>query len=128
MVQQITQGIKISVKTNYQGSFIKNEFSQHAFSYTITIENQSKHTVQLISRKWQIKDSLNHPTEVEGEGIVGQQPILLSGEKHSYSSGCLLKSGMGSMRGYYTFINFTTKELFQVPIPLFNLDATFSKN
>jgi len=128
MVQQITQGIKISVKTKYEGSFIKNEVSQFAFSYSITIENQSKDTVQLISREWHIKDSLNNPTVVEGEGVVGQKPILLSGEKHSYSSGCLLKSGLGSMRGHYTLINFTTQEIFQVPIPLFNLIATLASN
>lgn len=128
MVQQVTQGIRISVRTEYEGSFIKDRTIQHAFSYSITIENQSKDTVQLISRFWKIKDSLNNPTVVQGEGVIGEKPILLPGEKHSYTSGCLLESPMGAMCGHYNLINFSTMKKFKVPIPLFNLSAPFSMN
>lgn len=101
---------------------------QFAFAYTVTIENQSKDTVQLTSRRWKIKDSLNKTEVVEGEGIIGQKPILLPGEKHAYTSGCLLRSPFGAMKGHYTMINFTTTRKFNVSIPLFNLSVPFSLN
>lgn len=126
MVQQVTQGIKISVITQYKGSFVKGNKTQFAFSYSIRIENQSRDTVQLISRYWNIKDSLNHTTIVQGEGVVGKKPVLTPGEKHFYTSGCLLNSPIGAMEGHYVLINFKTKEEFKVPIPLFQLTAEFS--
>lgn len=128
MVQQVTQGIKISVKTFYQGAFIDQGKTQHAFAYSVTIENQSKDTVQLVSRVWKIKDALNNIQLVEGEGVVGKQPILSPGEKHSYTSGCLLYSPMGAMLGHFKLVNFSTSKKFKVPIPLFNLSAPFSMN
>ncbi len=128
MIQQVTQGIKISVRTEYGGALEKDGMFQHAFAYTISIENQSKDTVQLISRHWKIKDSLNHPKVVQGEGVIGVKPILLPGEKHSYSSGCLLDSPIGAMRGHYNLVNFATAQKLKVSIPLFNLSAPFSMN
>ena len=126
MVQQITQGIKISVKTEFDGTFYKNRKMQYAFAYNITIENQRKDTVQLTSRLWEIKDSLNDTVIVEGEGVIGQKPILEPGEKHTYTSGCLLFSPFGAMKGHYNMINFATTQKFRVSIPLFNLSAPFS--
>ena len=128
MVQLVTQGIKISVKTKHEGSFLQNQSLKHAFSYTITIENQSKDTVQLISRRWKIKDSLNAKTVVEGQGVIGQKPILSPGEKHTYTSGCLLHSPIGAMKGHFVMVNLTTGKTFKVSIPLFNLSAPFSMN
>ncbi len=128
MVQQLTQGIKISVITEFQGSYLKGHRLQYAFAYTITIENQGKHTVQLTSRYWEIKDSLNNPIVMEGEGVVGIKPILMPGEQHSYTSGCLLFSSMGSMCGYYNLVNLNTGREFKVPIPRFSLTAEFSMN
>ncbi len=128
MVQQVTQGIKISVKTEFEGTFYKNHKMQYAFAYTVTIENQSKDTVQLTSRHWKIKDSLNHTEIVEGDGVIGQKPILLPGEKHAYTSGSLLVSPFGAMRGYYNMVNFATTRKFKVSIPLFNLSASFAIN
>ncbi|WP_026450547.1 Co2+/Mg2+ efflux protein ApaG [Aequorivita capsosiphonis] len=128
MVQQVTQGIRISVKTEFDGTFCKNRKVQYAFAYTITIENQSKDTVQLTSRCWKIKDSLNKTQIVEGEGVIGEKPILKPGERHSYTSGCLLVSPFGAMKGYYNMVNFSTTRKFRVSIPLFNLSAPFSIN
>lgn len=128
MVQQVTQGIKISVKTGFEGTLYNNSKVQYAFSYTITIENQGKDTVQLTSRYWKIKDSLNQTEIVEGDGVIGQKPILSSGEKHAYSSGCLLSSPFGAMKGYYEMVNFSTSQKFKVSIPLFKLSAPFSLN
>ncbi len=126
MVQQITQGIKISVITQYKGNFIKGSNIQYAFSYSIEIENQGKEIVQLISRFWNIKDSLNNPIIVQGEGVVGEKPILMPGEKYFYSSGCVLNSPIGAMTGHFNLLNFKSELEFKVPIPLFKLNAEFS--
>ncbi len=128
MIQQVTQGIKISVKTHFEGTFYKNNKMQFGFAYTVTIENQSRDTVQLTSRYWKIKDALNQTEIVEGEGVIGKKPVLEAGETHTYSSGCLLVSPFGAMRGYYNMVNFTTTKKFRVQIPLFKLSVPFSMN
>ena len=128
MVSQITQGIKISVKTGFEGTYFKNSKLQYAFSYEITIENHSKDSVQLTARHWEIYDSLNAAEVVEGEGVIGKKPVLKPGEHHTYSSGCLLSSPHGSMNGYYTMINFTSTRTFRVLVPSFKLNAPFALN
>ena len=128
MVQQVTSGIKISVETSFEGSFYKNNKMTFAFGYQITIENQSKDSVQLNSRFWRIKDALNNTEIVQGEGVIGQKPVLKPGESHTYSSGCLLTSPFGSMRGYYDMINFSSSRKFKVSIPSFKLSAPFALN
>ncbi|TYA84135.1 Co2+/Mg2+ efflux protein ApaG [Seonamhaeicola marinus] len=128
MVQQITKGIKISVETTFEGSFYRNYKIQYAFGYKVTIENQSKDSVQLQSRHWEILDSLNNEETVDGEGVIGKKPVLKPGESHTYTSGCLLTSPFGAMQGYYTMVNFTTTKQFNVDIPLFKLSAPFAIN
>jgi ApaG protein len=128
MVSQITQGIKISVSTSFEGTYFKNHRIQFAFSYHITIENQSKDSVQLNTRHWEIYDSLNDLEIVDGEGVIGKKPVLKPGEKHTYSSGCLLSSPFGAMKGYFSMVNFTTTTNFKVYIPTFRLGAPFALN
>lgn len=128
MVQQITKGIKISVETTYEGSFYKNYKIQYAFGYTVTIENQSKDSVQLNARHWEILDALNNIEIVSGEGVIGKKPVLKPGESHTYSSGCLLTSPFGAMQGHYNMVNFTTTKNFKVTIPTFKLSAPFAIN
>jgi len=128
MVQQVTKGIKISVETNFEGSFYKNYKIQYAFGYTITIENQSKDSVQLYARHWEIIDALNQIEQVTGEGVIGKKPVLKPGESHTYTSGCLLSSPFGAMQGYYNMVNFTTTKKFLVTIPIFKLSAPFAIN
>lgn len=128
MTSQITKGIKITVKTSFEGTYFKNHKIQFAFSYEITIENQGKDYVQLDSRHWEIKDALNGLELVDGEGVLGRKPIIKPGEKHSYSSGCLLTSPFGSMKGYYNMINFSTTKRFKVVIPTFKLSVPFAIN
>lgn len=128
MVQQITRGIKISIETNFEGTFHKNYRMHFAFGYRVTIENQSKDSVQLTSRFWQIKDSLNSTEIVEGEGVIGKKPVIKPGESHSYRSGCLLASPFGSMKGFYNMVNFTSTRKFRVSIPSFKLSAPFALN
>lgn len=128
MVQQVTSGIKISVETHFEGTFYKNYKIHFAFGYRVTIENQSKDSVQLTSRFWKIKDALNNTEIVEGEGVVGKKPVLRPGESHTYSSGCLLSSPFGSMSGHYNMVNFTSTKKFKVAIPSFKLSAPFAIN
>ncbi|MBC5862438.1 Co2+/Mg2+ efflux protein ApaG [Flavobacterium sp. F-328] len=128
MVSQITRGIKISVLTSFEGTYFKNYKIHFAFSYVITIENHSKDSVQLITRHWEISDSLNDLEIVDGEGVIGKKPVLKPGEQHTYSSGCLLSSPYGAMKGYFNMINFTTTRNFKVMVPTFRLCAPFALN
>lgn len=128
MVQQVTKGIKISVETNFEGTFYKNYKVHFAFGYKITIENKSKDTVQLESRHWQIMDALNNVEIVDGEGVIGKKPILQPGESHTYTSGSLLTSPFGAMQGHYNMINLATSNTFKVAIPTFKLSAQFALN
>ncbi len=128
MIQQVTRGIKISVKTKFEGTFYRNYKMHFAFAYIITIENQSKDIVQLMARHWSIKDSLSRAEHIDGEGVIGQKPILRPGESHTYQSGCLLNSPFGNMSGHYTMINFSNARHFNVTIPCFKLSAPFALN
>ncbi|WP_338732875.1 Co2+/Mg2+ efflux protein ApaG [Mangrovimonas cancribranchiae] len=128
MVQQVTKGIKISVETSFEGTFYKDYKIQFAYGYKVTIENQSKDTVQLFARHWIIKDALNNETIVSGEGVIGKKPVLKPGEAHTYTSGCLLTSPFGAMRGHYNMTNLNTTKKFQVVIPTFKLSAPFALN
>lgn len=128
MVSQITRGIKISVLTTFEGTYFKNHKIHFAFSYEITIENHGKDSVQLTSRHWEIFDSLNDLETVDGEGVIGQKPVLKPGETHTYSSGCLLSSPFGAMRGWFNMVNFTTTRTFRVIVPTFRLSAAFALN
>lgn|SRR5690606_22493289 len=128
MVQQVTKGIKISVETQFEGTFRKEQIIHFAFKYEITIENQSKDSVQLNSRYWKIKDALNKNEVVTGEGVVGKKPVIKPGDSHTYSSGCLLLSPFGAMRGYYNMVNLTTTRKFKVKVPSFKLSAPFAIN
>ena len=128
MVTQVTSGIKISVATRYEGTYYKEYKMLYAFSYEVTIENLSTDIVQLQARHWEIFDSLNFTETVDGEGVVGQTPIIIPGDKYVYSSGCMLYSTIGAMNGFYTMLNFTNSENFQVQIPIFKLSVPFAIN
>ena len=128
MVTQITKGIKISVLTSFEGTYFKNYKIHYAFSYQITIDNQSKDSVQLNTRHWEIYDALNNKEIVDGEGVVGKKPVIKPGESHSYTSGCLLASPIGAMNGFYNMVNFTSTKSFKVIIPTFRFSAPFALN
>ena len=128
MVSQITRGIKISVLTSFEGTYFKNYKIHFAFTYHVSIENQSKDSVQLNSRHWKIYDALNNTETVDGEGVIGKKPVIKPGENYTYSSGCLLSSPIGAMKGHFNMINFTTTKSFKVEIPAFKLSAPFAIN
>lgn len=120
--------IRINVRTSFSELQSNIELGEYFFIYHITIENSSEKKVQLISRKWFITDSNGEYRFVEGEGVVGEQPVLSAGGCYEYYSGCLLKSGFGKMRGYYTFLDVQKREEFEVPIPEFHLVLPWALN
>ncbi len=128
MIQQITRGIKISVETKFEGSFLKENLPHHAFMYFITIENQSKNVVQLLSRHWKIQEALNRTQYVNGVGVVGKKPILRPGESYTYQSGSLIMSPVGSMSGTFIMINFSNAKKFNVEVPCFKLNVPYILN
>ena len=128
MIAEVTQGVKVTVETEYQPSY-SNPIQHHfVFTYRITIENQSEFTVQLLRRHWFINDAAFESREVEGEGVVGQQPVLEPGQSHQYVSGCNLKSGMGKMAGTYLMERVMDGSRFNVTIPEFIMTAPMRLN
>lgn len=95
--------------------------AQYAFGYEITIDNHSGYDVQLMDRHWVISDANSQHTEIQGQGVVGQQPVIANGQSYTYQSGVLLKTPFGCMRGSYTFQNKQNEQLFEVSIPPFAL-------
>ncbi|MGJ1363319.1 Co2+/Mg2+ efflux protein ApaG [Sphingobacterium spiritivorum] len=128
MVSQITEGVKISVESIYQPEYSNPEKEHFMFAYRISIENVGDYTVQLLRRHWQIFDAIGEHREVEGDGVVGEQPVIQPGESHQYVSGCNLKSEMGYMEGTYQMCRQLDGEIFYVEIPRFNLIANHRLN
>jgi ApaG protein len=128
MVAKITDGVKVSVETTYQPEYSNPANEHFMFAYKIQIENLGDYSVQLLRRHWVIFDSSGEKREVEGEGVVGLQPVLAPGQHHEYVSGCNLKTDMGSMKGTYQMKRLVDNELFDVNIPEFILIAPFKSN
>ena len=128
MVTEITKGIKVTVETEYQPAYSSPSQYHYVFTYKVTIINQSENTIQLLRRHWHIHDAGHVTREVEGEGVVGQQPILEPGQYHKYVSGCNLKSGLGKMKGTFLIEKIVNGQRFQVTIPEFNMIAPFKEN
>ncbi len=121
MVSQITNGIKVSVRTKFISCSDEYQRIKYSFRYDIEIENKSSDLVQLINREWNILDTLNPTKVVKGEGVVGQQPLLKPGDKYEYSSYCVLHSTIGAMFGHYEMYNYASNKFFTVEIPRFSL-------
>ncbi len=128
MVIKITDGVKVSVETTYQSEYSNPANEHYMFAYKVMIENLGEYSVQLLSRHWNIFDSNGTTREVEGEGVVGLQPIIEPGQFHEYVSGCNLKTDMGTMQGTYQMKRLVDNDLFDVKIPEFNLVAPFKLN
>lgn len=124
----VTNNIRISVVATYQQAYSKPTKDQYVFSYHIVIENCGPDTVQLLRRHWVITNSLGLVQEVEGEGVIGQQPVLESTEVHQYDSWCPLSSPLGFMEGRYLFVNHNTGEEFYADVPRFRLESSVVLN
>jgi ApaG protein len=104
MSTALTNGIMVTVKSEYIPERSSLSSRQFAFAYTVRIENQGAETAQLRSRHWIITDANGGVQEVRGDGVVGAQPMLRPGENFEYTSWCVLATPSGTMRGTYQMV------------------------
>ena len=117
-----TDGMRITVRPLYMRDQSRPAFGQFVFAYFVRIENVGDQAAQLLSRRWLIHDSVGEDTEVVGEGVIGEQPLIAPGHVHEYQSYCILKSASGYMEGQYHFVR-ADGTRFDAEIPRFVLDA-----
>ena len=128
MITQVTSGIKVSVEIFYRPDQSNPMLNQHIFAYRITLTNNSDYSIQLKRRHWFILDAAASSREVEGEGVIGEQPIIGTGESFQYVSGCNLDSEMGKMYGTYLMERLIDKKQFFVRIPEFQMIVPYKLN
>lgn len=128
MVSQISRGVRVTVETYYQPEYSNPLNNEFMFAYRITLENSNEFAVKLLSRHWYIYDSNGSFREVEGEGVVGVQPIIPPGQTYQYVSGCNLRSEIGKMHGNYLFEHLPGNKTFDVIIPSFQMLVPFKQN
>ncbi len=116
-----TRGIQVRIKPYFLPDQSDPGSRQWVWAYEVHIENRGEETVQLMSRHWVITDALGRVEEVEGDGVVGEQPTLKPGEGFTYTSGCPLTTPSGVMEGEYRMVT-DNGELFDAVIPPFSLD------
>ena len=128
MVSEVTYDIKVTVETFYQQQYSKPLNNEFFFAYRVTIYNGGLHAVKLLRRHWFIFDSNSISREVEGEGVIGKQPILEPGQSHQYVSGCNLKTEVGKMHGTYLMERSEDRKQFYINIPEFVMVAPQKAN
>jgi ApaG protein len=116
----MSHAIEVKVQTRYIAAQSQPELRRFVFTYTITISNKSETAAQLISRHWRIRDARDQLQEVQGLGVVGEQPLLEPGASYTYTSGVILETETGMMEGSYEFER-EDGERFTAPIPAFAL-------
>jgi ApaG protein len=121
MYKATTRAITVSVTPTYLDDQSDPEDGRWVWAYTVEIENGGDDAVQLKSRYWHITDANGRVEEVEGPGVVGEQPTLSPGDSFTYTSGCPLTTPSGFMRGHYR-MQAADGGLFEVEIPAFSLD------
>jgi ApaG protein len=117
-----TLGIRVTVRPAYLREQSRPHAGQWVFAYHVRIENVGPQAAQLLARRWLITDSAGEVSEVEGEGVVGEQPTLYPGRIHEYRSFCVLKSPRGAMEGEYRFVR-PDGTRFEAAIPRFALEV-----
>lgn len=123
--EKISENIHIAVTPTFveeNSNFAEGYF---LWAYQICIENQGQESVQLISRYWRIIDANGITQEVEGEGVVGEQPILRPGEAYEYMSSVPLATPSGFMQGHFHMIRAPYGDKLTIPVPLFSLDSPY---
>jgi len=124
MYKAITRSISVRVEPCYLDEKSEPDESYYVWAYRVHIENLGDTTVQLRRRNWQITDSLGRVLEVNGDGVVGEQPVLAPGEAFEYTSGTPLSAPSGVMLGSYQ-METEQGDRFDVAIPAFSLDSPY---
>ncbi|HWD26331.1 MAG TPA: Co2+/Mg2+ efflux protein ApaG [Rhizomicrobium sp.] len=122
MYERSTRNIRVAVQPAFLADQSDPDEHRYLWSYTVTIENRSGETVQLLSRHWHITDGHGQMKEVTGPGVVGAQPVIAPGQKFQYTSGCPLPTSSGYMSGRYKMRS-STGEAFDAEIPAFLLES-----
>ena len=117
-----TNDIRITVRPLYLRDHSRPANHQYVFAYHVRLENIGTQAARLLTRRWLIHDDIGEDTEVQGEGVVGEQPTIGPGSVHEYQSFCVLKSPSGYMEGHYHFVRPDDSD-FDAKIPRFYLDA-----
>ena len=115
--------IEVDVAPSYRAEESNDVESRYVFSYTVTVHNQSPHSVQLMARYWKITQGGGDCQEVRGKGVVGQQPLIGPGQSFRYTSRAILQTPVGVMEGAYTLLDTSTQRVFEVAITPFRLAA-----
>lgn len=123
--EAVTNGVRVEAESQYAASLSQPFQGLWSFHYTIRITNEGEETVQLLSRHWIITDANGLVDEHQGEGVVGERPVLAPGESHSYRSGCSLKTSSGVMHGTYSMVT-EGGEHFDVEIAPFALHEPYT--
>ena len=125
--ESITRNVRVQVRSQYIPERSAPPKHQWFFAYRIRIANEGSETIQLLTRHWVITDARGHVEEVNGDGVVGEQPVIEPGEAFEYTSGCPLTTPFWSMHGEYSMANHEG-ERFDVTIPAFILRLPGSMN
>jgi ApaG protein len=104
MSTALTQGIRVTVESQYLEEHSAPSDGKYVFAYTVRIANEGTHTARLRSRHWIITDGNGDVEEVRGPGVVGAEPTLRPGQAFEYTSGCVLRTPRGSMHGTYQMV------------------------
>jgi ApaG protein len=120
--EKATEGIRVMVWPSFSLADSEPADGTFVFSYKINMQNQSDVEAQLLFRHWRIHDAVGEDSLVDGEGVVGEQPVLAPGESHEYRSYCVLRSPVGYMEGHYTFVR-PDGQTFKVEVPRFHLNG-----
>ena len=128
MVTKTTDGITVSVQSEYQPAYSSPSQYHYVFTYKITIQNNGNNTIQVKTRFWNIRDIGYANRNISGDSVAGQQPVIEPGKTHEYVSGCTLKSGIGKMWGYYEVEKVMDGKKFRVNIPEFEMIVPFKLN
>ena len=120
---ETTRAIEVTVQPFFLEDQSDPDESRYVWAYRVRISNKGQETVQLMRRKWRIIDGKGQVTEVEGPGVVGEQPVLEAGDSFEYTSGTPLNTPTGFMQGTYRLTASATGENFDVAIPIFSLDS-----
>ncbi len=123
MYEQETSGVVVRVAPEYQPEQSAPADGRYVWSYTIEIENRTGDPVQLISRRWRITDENGVTQEVEGPGVIGQQPVIGPGQSFRYTSSAPLAAPSGVMLGAYSMVRVEGGETFDIAVPIFALDS-----
>ena len=120
MSQDVEDHILVQVNTRYLSEHPATSKGEFAFAYDVNITNEGNETVQLINRYWLITNANGEKTEVQGSGVVGEQPVLKSGDSFQYTSGAVIETPVGTMEGHYE-MKLENGNMIRVPIAVFTL-------